>query len=291
MDKLLHVDRLLQQEDIDQFRGKVVAVKAYAGSDLAYGGHLVAQSTAAAYATVDGEMSLNSVHSYFVRYASADQPVIYNVRRLRDGRSFSIRLVTARQGEKNIVLVQECSFQRGVVMERLTLSPVFPDHVPSPDRLPTVVEARKLSPQLAFHILDPSAFAPSIECRISATGFNLPPSTKHQYFIWLRNVEPSASFDRVQAHCMAVFLSDISVLGLAMAVFPGEPRFQANLSLDHCLWIHEHQFRMDDWILYEMEAVSGAGPDRVLVFGRMWTRDGRLLLSMAQEGLARVAKL
>ena len=250
-----------------------------------FGGHVIAQAMDAATQTVDPEFRLHSLHNYFIRPGIAGQPIIYDVDPIRDGRSFVTRRVNAIQNGQAIFTLA-ASFHVGEVgMEhQIDLS-----DVPSPDDLESdeayyervMKELGKSRPN--------SAFLP-VEMRSIDRMDILKPEPKDPVTgFWFKMKEPIGDEQLLHDRLLA-YVSDFGLISASMrphAIIPRDKRLKTVASLDHAIWFHRENFRVDDWIFYKTEGYwSGKG--RALARGALYARDGRLLASTSQEGLIRL---
>ena len=228
-----------------------------------FGGQVASQALRAAAHTVVAEHAVNSLHAYFLRGGSYGAPVDYVVDRIRDGSSFTTRRVVAVQDGKAILNL-DASFHRDEPGdEHQPVSPVDrvapPEDAVAPEE-PPWMRGRPVD----LRWVDPPA-----------------PATRA---VWLR--VPGRLVDDPVIHaCLLTFVSDmgpVSVVGESLAS-PRGSRMMA--SLDHCMWFH-HPVRADEWLLYTLEPVATARA-RGVARGSIWTRDGRLAVTLAQEVLAR----
>lgn len=248
-----------------------------------FGGQVLAQSLVAAMRTTPDERVVHSMHGYFLRPGDVKQTITFSVDRIHDGRSFSTRRVQAYQGGLPI-LSMIASFQDGD--DGLDHQIDMPGDIPQPESLPSAAEALRgvEHPAAEFwandrpfdirHVEDP------IYLRID--GARLP----HQA-VWIKAIGPLPDDENLHRAALA-YASDYSLLeaifrrhGIAWAT----PGLKA-ASLDHAMWWHRYR-RVDEWLLYTQESPSARG-GRGLVLGRIYSRDGALVASVAQEGMVRV---
>lgn len=267
---LEHIDDTLfrgQQPDTDRQR--------------VFGGQVAAQALVAATRTVDPDFVVHSLHSYFLLPGDTAVPIVYDVERLRDGRSFSTRRVVARQHGRPIYF-QTASFQREE--EGYEHQDRMPE-VPEPaEGLDMVDLMRRSGNQDADALAKEWA---ALEARyVGNSRFNLPEDPDHpsRARMWIR--VGGGMGDDPQLHRAAfTYASDIGLLGAALAAHDVTPAEVQMASLDHTIWFHR-PFRVDDWWLYDMASPSAQGA-RGLALARVYTPDGRLVATAAQEGLIR----
>jgi len=272
----------LESLEVNLFRGESRDI----GTSRVFGGQVLAQSIIAASRTVD-EGSIHSLHSYFLRAGDAEAPIVYNVERNRDGRSFKSRRVVAIQHGRPIFTLA-ASFQ--LEQEGIEHQFEMPD-VPMPEDLSSesnVPEDRleQVSPLLRrwFTRTGPFDFRPTQKRDV----FNPHPQPPYSN-IWFRLSEKIDASDGMHRALMA-YASDFHLVGTATLPH-GISFIQDNLmmaSLDHGMWFHRPA-RVDDWLLYSCDSPSSSG-GRGLARGLIYDRDGRLVASTIQEGMIRVGK-
>jgi acyl-CoA thioesterase-2 len=231
--------------------------------DVLFGGFVLGQSVAAVTADAPDSRRLHSLHAYFLRpVLTAAGPVEYELRPVRDGRSFSSRHLTATQGGKP-VLEALCSFTddtEGYVYD-----------LPTPSGLPPLDEAAAEpdsgpGPWIA-HFLGPS--------HLRADGTYESTDRK-----WFRIPRPLPDDPHLHT-AMLAFASDWTGVGGRPLLLDGEIGIEGMVSLDHALWFHRPA-RADGWLYYDVESLVNAG-GRGLLRGVMRDADGRIVLSIAQE--------
>ena len=248
-----------------------------------YGGHVIAQALVAAYRTVD-ERLCHSLHAYFIHPGDPLIPIIYEVDRARDGGSFTTRRVIAIQHGRQIFNLA-ASFHR--VEEGWNHQHEMPD-VPAPEdvrprekilglRTEDIPEAHRK------HMLRPRP----IEIREIDPQDQLNPTPKSDVnHMWFRAPD-AAGQEPWMHHCLMAYASDMSILGSAarrhgVSWLSGQ---MMGASLDHAMWFHA-PLNFDEWHLYTMDSPF-AGGARSFNRGSVYTRDGALIASVAQEGLMR----
>jgi acyl-CoA thioesterase-2 len=270
----------LETIDLNLFRGQQPDTML----QRVFGGQVAAQALVAGARTVEPPLGVHSLHSYFLRPGDTAVPIVYDVERIRDGRSFSTRRIMARQHGRPIYLMT-ASFQKPE--EGFDHQDVMPE-VPSPAESMDMREVvRRRSSEAAD---DWMREWEALEMR--AVGDSRPggriPNDEHpaQARLWIR-INGTLD-DEVLTHRAAfTYLSDLTLLGSSLVphgVQIGGPHVQA-ASLDHSIWFHR-PFRADAWMLYDQVSPSASGA-RGLAFGRVFTEDGVLVASVAQEGLIR----
>jgi acyl-CoA thioesterase-2 len=269
----------LEQIEINLFRGESRDL----GGRMVFGGQVLGQALMAATRTVDPRFKAHSLHAYFLRPGDKACPMVYEVDRIRDGKSFMTRRVVAIQHGRPIFALS-ASYQ--LPEEGVSHQVAMPE-VPAPETLPTEAQARQArSPtnpdqqNLAYLQTRP------LEIRLIPAQ-QLPPAPLAQKMVWMR-AQGELPADPGLHRCLLAYASDFNLLGTAL--LPHGLSFrQPNLqgaSIDHALWFHR-EFRMDDWLLYAMESPSAANA-RGFSRGSVFDRQGRLVASVAQEGLMRL---
>ncbi len=256
------------------------------GVGRVFGGQVIAQALAAAQDTVSPERVAHSLHAYFMRAGSEDYEITFRVERDFDGGSFSTRRIIALQQDKPI-LNMAASFQR--LEEGLHHQDPMPD-VPPPESLTSEADLRArygndIPEKARANFLRDRPFEsrPVNPCDW-AGGDKRTPARQD---IWIRLRAPTGD-DPAMHRAMLAWQSDSWLLGtctLAHGVTWLTPGFQS-ASLDHAIWLHG-DFRVDDWLLYSCDS-PWTGRGRGFNRGAIYTRDGRLVASVAQEGLVRM---
>lgn len=275
---LSHLD--LETLEQDLFRG----VSPQVGWQRVFGGHVIGQALVAAQRTVNGDRMVHSLHAYFMRPGDPAAPIIYTVDRIRDGISFATRRVVAIQHGEAIFSLS-ASFQReetGIEHQMAMPEVTPPEDLPGPEEMREAF--LKGAPE---HIRNYWERERPIEIRpLSLVHYisneKLPPQQK----VWVRTTGPVPN-DRIIQAALLAYLSDMTLLDTAL--FPhGRSVFDRSLqvaSLDHAMWFHR-PCALDDWLLYSMDTPNSNGA-RGFTRGSLYSRDGQLIASVAQEGLIR----
>ncbi len=253
-----------------------------------FGGQVAGQALMAAGLTVQESRPVHSLHAYFLRPGDPRTPIVYQVERPRDGRSFSTRRVVAIQHGRPI-FTMSASFQAHEPgLDHQDPIPVAPD----PQSLPTIEQRLAASavpwPQFwrEFSSLDVRHVARAPEGTPAAPGDTVDADARDHTQVWLRTVAPLP--DNPLLHvCVLAYASDLTLLYSSLAPHHHDdvtPPIQM-ASLDHAMWFHR-PFRADGWLLYDQHSPSASGA-RGLATGRLFTQAGALVASVVQEGLIR----
>ncbi|MDP2439729.1 MAG: acyl-CoA thioesterase II [archaeon] len=280
----------LEEVGVDLFRGFIPPSKYQL--PRTFGGQTVSQSLMAASRTVPDTVRIHSLHSYFLRPGDVTIPIMYQVQRLRDGTSFCTRTVVAKQNGKAIATLA-CSFQEPE--QGLEHAAEMPQ-VPSPESLPTreqdmarLAEDPRMPAALQKLIRRHMETPMPVDIRPVLRRDPISPKpVPPQHRVWMRARHPLGDDPRMHA-CAAAYLSDHNLLETSM--LPHAVPIYGGLqmaSLDHSMWFHA-PFRADQWLLYDMHSPRSIG-SRGLSFGNIYSPDGVLVISTAQEGLIRLLK-
>jgi acyl-CoA thioesterase-2 len=271
----------LERLDRDLFRGHSQDL----GWGAIFGGQVLGQALSAAARTVHQDRAVHSLHAYFLRAGNLNLPILYQVERIRDGHSFATRRVVAVQ-EGEAIFSLAASFH--------VSEPGFDHHAQAPDVVgpEELLSEHDLAVQLGDRL--PERLRPTatrmrpIELRPVAPRNPLRPTPMPPLrHVWLRAIDTLPDDPALHAYLLA-YASDFSLLGTSLdphGVSWLSPGMQM-ASLDHAMWFHR-PFRMDDWLLYAIESPSASGA-LGLVRGQFFDRAGRLVASVAQEGLIRL---
>ncbi|CDP08822.1 unnamed protein product [Coffea canephora] len=285
VEHVLHLDPI----EVNIFRGITLPDAPKFGK--VFGGQFIGQALAAATKTVDCLKVVHSLHAYFLLIGDLDIPIIYHVHRVRDGKSFATRRVDAIQ-HGNVVFILVASFQKE--QEGFDHQEAEMPSVPDPDVLLSMEELRDrrlTDPRLARtyrNKVATSTFTPwPIEIRFCEPNTNTnqdrsPPSLKY----WFR-ARGRLSDDQGLHRCVAAYASDLIFLNVSLNPHRERGLKTTAISLDHSMWFHR-PFRADDWLLFVIQSPNAYNA-RGFVSGQMFTRDGKLAVSLTQEGLLRGA--
>jgi acyl-CoA thioesterase-2 len=272
----------LEPLEVNLFRGRSPQV----GWQRVFGGQVIGQALVAAVRTVDGRPP-HSLHAYFLLPGDPAVPIIYDVDRIRDGKSFTTRRVRAIQ-HGHAIFAMSVSFH--VDEPGLSHQAKMPD-VPPPESLPSEADLKN---SLLAKMPDPVRRyyerERPIELRPVEFGRYLGQKLEEPRFhIWIRTTGRLPD-DPAIHQCVLAYASDLTLLDAAL-VPHGRTVFDKRImaaSLDHALWFHR-PFRADDWLLYAQDSPNLSG-SRGYARGLIFTRDGTLVASVAQEGLLRERK-
>jgi len=277
---LLELERL----EVDLYRGR----QPETSRQRVFGGQVAAQALRAAWHTVDdaaSKLAPHSLHSYFLRGGDTAVPIVYDVERIRDGRSFSTRRVVARQHGKSIYFLT-ASFQ--ISEAGFDHQDPMPD-VPPPEDCPTMGDLfRQVTGRGDDHSWEREWAA--LDVRYAAdsrpggvlAGADQPARTQ----IWIKAAGEVPASPEIDT-CVLTYASDLTLLGVSLVphgLIIASPKIQP-ASLDHSMWFHR-PFRSDAWMLYDQYSPSASGA-RGFATGKVFSREGVLIASVAQEGLIR----
>ncbi|MDQ6838725.1 MAG: acyl-CoA thioesterase II [Actinomycetota bacterium] len=265
MDRLVAILDL-EEIELNVFRG----VSPTEPQMRVFGGQVAAQALVASIRTVPDKV-VHSLHAYFLRPGDPQRPIVYEVDRIRDGRSYATRRVVGIQHGKAIFNLQASFHGQGEEGYEHQLP--MPTDVEEPD-LATLSEACDAE-QLENFLWK----VRPIVVRVAA------PSSPYRRLVWFR-ANGTLPDDVTLHQCVAAYASDLTLLGTTLLAhgYPDvRPGFMA--SLDHAMWFHR-PFRADEWLLYEQTSPS-ATHGRGLAMGQIYTADGRLAMTVVQEGVIR----
>ena len=271
----------LELLEVNIFRGRSRDI----GSGRVFGGQVLAQALVAAGRTVEPARVAHSLHSYFILPGDLAAPIVYFVERLRDGKSFTTRRVTAIQHGQAIFNLSASFHVDETGLEHQRPMPDVPEPETVQPELDMIREMADRIPEPLRPVLTqdrPIDFRP-----VDPTDPFKPERRAPVKYAWFRAM--GARPDERSIHqAIVAYTSDYALLPTALqphAVPFRSPKLQI-ASLDHSLWLHR-PFRADDWLLYAMDSPAAAGA-RGFTRGAIYTRDGVHVASVAQEGLIRV---
>jgi acyl-CoA thioesterase-2 len=269
----------LEPLEVDLFRGASRDI----GSPQVFGGQVLGQALAAAYATVDGRQ-VHSLHAYFLRRGDFNAPIVYQVDRSRDGGSFSSRRVVAIQHGKQIFHMAASFQDPESGLEHQLPMPV----VPPPDSLPDLrelLEAQTVPLPPAVQRFSGRS-SPFEFHAVQSMGYPDPEPGPPRLDVWFRAVDSIGEDQRRHATLLA-YVSDYHLMTTAMRPHGFSLGSSGVLvaSIDHAMWFHR-PVRVDQWLLYSIESPAAAGA-RGFARASIFTEQGVLVASTAQEGLIR----
>ncbi len=256
-----------------------------------FGGQVAAQALVAAGRTAPPDRVAHSLHAYFLRLGDPGAPIVYQVDRIRDGRSFTTRRVVAVQHGQPIFHLS-ASFQ--TFEEGLEHQEPMPD-APDPETLPSSTD---LLTRHTDRFPDPTVVDRLLVARaaVDIRHVDDPPfltagePREPRSQVWFRTMGKLAD-DPLLHVCLATYVSDMTLLDSVLLAH-GRGGWAVGdvvgASLDHAMWFHR-PFRADEWLLYDQQSPSSSG-GRGLGTARIYTQDGRLAVSVIQEGLIRVPR-
>jgi acyl-CoA thioesterase-2 len=276
----------LEQIELDIFRGRSPEERI----QRVFGGQVAAQALVAAARTVPADRMVHSLHAYFIRPGDPAIPIIYNVDRVRDGRSFTTRRVTAVQHGK-VIFSLSASFhieEKGLEHQAAAMPPA-----PAPETLPTiqerVSEAMGADPMWRDWLSKPrpvdARYLHPLPWETRNDSSRISPENN----VWFR-YEADLPDDPLLHVVLAAYASDFTLVDtvlLAHGLDWGSGKI-SGASLDHAMWFHR-PFRADEWLLYAQES-PWSGNARGLARGQMFTPSGELVVSVVQECLIRVGE-
>jgi acyl-CoA thioesterase-2 len=279
------MDQLLATLDLERlehnlYRGNGPQV----GWQRVFGGQVIGQALVAAQRTVEEGRYVHSLHAYFLRPGDPAVPIVYEVDRIRDGSSFTTRRVVAIQ-HGSAIFSLSASFQ--IDEPGFEHQMAMPD-VPAPETLPGEKEINEqFLDKAPENVRRYWSRARPIEIRpLSMKHYVSRDKLEPEQRVWVRTTGPVPAERHLQAAILA-YLSDLTLLDTALFAH-GASVFDKDLqaaSLDHAMWFHR-PCSLDDWLLYSADSPNASGA-RGMTRGSLFTRDGRLVASVAQEGLIR----
>ena len=268
----------LEQLEVNLFRGESRDI----GSPQVFGGQVLGQALTAASLTVQGR-EVHSLHAYFLRRGDFNAPIVYQVDRSLDGHSFSNRRVVAIQhGEPIFNMAASFQVTEPGLDHQISMPIVAPpESMPDSTRPPPEL-LQRMPDRLRRMFEQPRPF----EFRLTRPLEPAAPHAEPERTIWFRAVGQLPDGERLH-RCLLAYVSDFFLL--ETATLPHGLSFTSGslimASLDHAMWFHR-PLRVDDWLLYHIESPSASGA-RGFAHASVFSRDGRLVASTAQEGLVR----
>jgi acyl-CoA thioesterase-2 len=278
------VDQLVDLLDLEQIEVNIFRGRSPEESlQRVFGGQVAGQALIAAGRTVASDRPVHSLHAYFLRPGVPGVPIVYQVDRIRDGRSFTTRRVLGvQQGRTIFALTADFHLPEESPFTHQLAAPV----VPAPETLPTALEeVGAVHGEIPPFISRRQAFDIRYVDRLRWNEDELE-GVEPRSAVWLRT-NGALGDDQLVHACAVTYASDMTLLdAVRLPVEPlwGKRHFDM-ASLDHAMWFHR-PFRADEWLLYQQESPVAVG-GRGLARGQLFNRQGELVVSVMQEGLFR----
>jgi acyl-CoA thioesterase-2 len=283
------LDDLLRVLDLEQIEENVYrGISTIEQRMQVFGGQVAGQALIAAGRTVE-RGTVHSLHAYFLRPGDTHVPILFEVDRIRDGRSFTTRRVVAIQhGHAIFHLSASFHVDEPGVEHQIPM----PEDLPNPDSLPTVAEMvephrERLGELGEWWLRRRPIDVRYVEPPVPAPLRNGVTATRQR--VWIR-ADGELPDDPLLHACVVAYASDMTLLDTT--VLPHGLTWGQGLlmgaSLDHAMWFHR-PFRADQWLLYDQDTPAAYGA-RAFARGTIFSRDGRLVVSVAQEGLVRTQR-
>lgn len=286
-------DMLIEMLDLEQIEQNIYrGLSPDSSYQRTFGGQVIGQALMATYKTVADNRVCHSLHGYFIRPGDPNVPILYQVERTRDGRSFSSRRVTAVQHGKTIFDLTASFQEKDQAGMEFQTRP--PSGWPSPDTLESEVDIRRAAvDEMGISTVESHSFVSSrpIDWRpidpVDYTNIEIKPP---EHSIWMRSAGSLGKWvdDIAMNQCVLAFASDYAILEACVRV-KGLSWLNSKLrpaSLDHSMWFHR-PFRIEDWLMNQQECINMTG-SRGFAAGKIYTADGQLVASIAQEGMVRL---
>ena len=256
------------------------------GSPNVFGGQVLAQAINAAYRTVRATRILHSLHSYFLEAGNLEEQITYQVEVIRDGGSFSTRRVTASQNDK-IIFILAASFHKQEAGNDHQIEIKYPIKQPEvlmswDDMLNQFGDLMPKQTKTILEIPRPIEFKPTVVIN-PIEKKDLPPFSN----VWFRLKGDASQLDLATKQQVLTYISDYNLLAVAMNPHASKSHWgnTQTASLDHSMWFFR-DFDFSDWMLFSLESPSASNA-RGFCRGNIYTREGKLIVSVAQEGLIR----
>jgi len=277
------LDRLVALLDLERIEENIFRGVSPAHSTVrVFGGQVAGQALVAAGRTVPSERKVHSLHAYFIRPGDPSIPIVYEVDRIRDGRSFTTRRVVGVQRGKAIFALSASFQQVEPGVDHADSMPAVPPPDDLPSRLESIREvADKLGPMATMPRPIDIRYVTSPPWERRGEG-----SETHNQ-VWMR-ADGTLPDDDLLHVCVLTYASDMTLLDsilVRQGVYWGFDKV-LGASLDHAVWFHR-PFRADEWFLYDSVSPSASGA-RGLATGRFFAQDGTLIATVVQEGLLRI---
>ncbi|MBK6365441.1 MAG: acyl-CoA thioesterase II [Saprospiraceae bacterium] len=256
----------------------------FIGSPNVYGGQVLGQAISAAHATVGEDRTLHSIHSYFISPGDHDIPIFYNVEKIKDGKVFQTRRVVAKQNGREIFILSASfhKYEEGIEHQAIMPNVARPESLTSfSDLFAEFAEKFRIEPRGIFSPQGPFIFHP-----VEHYDPFKPKARPPMNHTWFRTNGKVEGNDRKNKEILA-YASDFNLLITALLPH-GLSFFNTPMqiaSLDHAMWFHR-EAKVDDWLLYVVESTN-ANAGRAFCTGKIFSKDGHLIASTAQEGLIR----
>lgn len=256
------------------------------GSPNVFGGQVLAQALNAASRTIHNDRILHSMHAYFLEAGNLEIPIAYEVTVMRDGGSFSVRRVTALQNE-TVIFILSASFHKKEEGHDHQIN--IPEDIKPPEELmgwddmyENYMDVLPDRLKSFLEISRPVEFKPT-QLQNPFEKVDLPPISH----VWFKVRGETSTLDLSIKQQIITYISDYNILAVALHRHGSKAHWgnTQTASLDHSMWYYR-DFDLDDWLLYSMESPSTSNA-RGFVRGNIFTRDGKLVASVAQEGLLR----
>jgi len=269
----LAIEQILDLEQLEKniYRGGVYN-PASGFLSRTFGGHIAGQALVSAVRTVDPEFTVHSLHGYFLRPGDATKPAVYLVDRPRDGGSFCTRRVNAVQNGE-VIFSMGASFQTAQA------------GIEHQDEMPPAVSPEEITDAESGPFADSIAqFAEWDIRRVPRELVTAWPGKASQQQVWFKHRDRLPD-DPLLHICALAYMSDLTLLSSANVTHPEDRPHLMVASLDHAMWFMR-PFRADEWLLYDQSSPS-AGGGRAFTQGTIFSRDGKMVAAVVQEGLTR----